>query len=168
MAVRIPAAVGGVANSTVSSVSVAAVTVPTAPSLNVTATLATMGSNPDPWITIAGTSGRILVVAKVTTTANSSRSSKDSKGEMRFARMRLYAFCLRESRLGVSHDNSRAGLHADGFFAIELLSSNFVYKVQQRRHRRTPNTELMKSSPSEYLASSYEYASEVAKADLDA
>lgn len=117
-AVRMPAAVGGVANSTVSSVSVAAITVPTAPSLNVTVSLETIGSKPDPCITMAGTSGRILVVSRVTTTANNSRSSRDSKGEMRFARMRLYSFCLRESRPDINQDTSRLGLQADGFFAI--------------------------------------------------
>src|SRR5437868_7950237 len=49
-AVRLPAVAGLVLNVTVSEVVVAAVTVPTAPSLNVTVLFAAVGSNPKPLI----------------------------------------------------------------------------------------------------------------------
>ncbi len=53
-AVRLPAVVGLVENVTVSAVEVAAVTVPTAPLLNVTVLLAAVGSKPKPLIVIRG------------------------------------------------------------------------------------------------------------------
>ena len=49
-AVRLPTAVGSVENVTVSEVAVAAVTVPTAPSLKVTVLLPAVGSKPKPLI----------------------------------------------------------------------------------------------------------------------
>src|SRR5581483_4226356 len=52
IAVRLPTAVGAVEKVTVSEVAVAAVTVPTAPSLNVTVLLAAVVSKPAPLIVI--------------------------------------------------------------------------------------------------------------------
>src|SRR5260370_28514528 len=53
-AVRLPAVAGLVLNVTVSDVAVAAVTVPTAPSLNVTVLFAAVGSKPKPLIVTVG------------------------------------------------------------------------------------------------------------------
>ncbi len=52
MAVRLPAVVGSVVNVTVSADVLAVFTVPTAPSLNVTVSLAAVGSKPKPLIVI--------------------------------------------------------------------------------------------------------------------
>jgi hypothetical protein len=69
-AVNVPAAVGFVENVTVSAVKVAAVTVPTAPLLNVTVLFAAVVSNPAPLIVIvlalAAKFAVLLVITKVT------------------------------------------------------------------------------------------------------
>ncbi len=66
-AVRLPAVVGWVENVTVSEVAVAAVTVPTAPSLKATVLLAAVGSKPKPLIVIVVALAARLAVLLVTT-----------------------------------------------------------------------------------------------------
>jgi len=66
-AVKWPAAAGLAENVTVSEVGVAVVTVPTAPSFNVTALLEAILSNPNPLIVIVVTSEAILLVVLLTT-----------------------------------------------------------------------------------------------------
>ena len=66
-AVRWPAAVGFAENVTVSEVGVAAVTVPTTPSLNVTVLFVAILSNPNPLIVIVDTSEAIRTVVLLTT-----------------------------------------------------------------------------------------------------
>jgi hypothetical protein len=69
MAVKLPAVVGGIENATVREVLVAAVTVPTAPWLNVTVFLAAVGSKPEPLIVRWGALKARRAVLAVTTGA---------------------------------------------------------------------------------------------------
>lgn len=82
MAVRLPADDGSVVNVTVSEVDVAAVTTPTAPLLNVTELLATIGSKPVPAMTISVSEADNAAVDGVTLTVRSVRTSSDSKRSM--------------------------------------------------------------------------------------
>jgi hypothetical protein len=66
-AVRLPAVVGFVLKEIVSDVGVAVVIVPTALLLNVTALLATVGSNPKPLMVTVDALAATCVVAEVTT-----------------------------------------------------------------------------------------------------
>ena len=66
-AVNVPATVGSVENVTVKVVGVAAVTIPTAPSLNETELSLAVASNPKPWITKVLALAARLVVLLVTT-----------------------------------------------------------------------------------------------------
>jgi len=76
-AVRLPAASGSVVKTISSSVAVAAVIVPAAPSLKTTLLLATMGSKPVPWITMAVASAARFDVS-IETVVSSARSSRHS------------------------------------------------------------------------------------------
>ena len=78
-AVRFPAEAGSVVNVTVNDVAVAAVTIPTAPLLNVTVLLETMGSKSVPLITTSVAEADNEVVAGVTETLRRVRSSSASK-----------------------------------------------------------------------------------------
>ena len=78
-AVRFPAEDGSVVKVTVNDVAVAAVTTPTAPLLNVTVLLETMGSKSVPLITTSVAEADSEVVAGVTETLRRVRSSRASR-----------------------------------------------------------------------------------------
>ena len=78
-AVRFPAEDGSVVKVTVNDVAVAAVTTPTAPLLNVTVLLETMGSKSVPLITTSVADAESDVVASVTETLRRVRSSSISR-----------------------------------------------------------------------------------------
>ena len=78
-AVRLPAEDGSVVKTTVREVGVAAVTTPSAPLLNVTVLLATIGSKPVPVITISVSEAERDAVEGVTVTVSSVRTSRASR-----------------------------------------------------------------------------------------
>jgi hypothetical protein len=92
-AVRFPAEDGSVVKVTVNDVAVAAVTTPTAPLLRVTLLLETIGSNPEPLITTSVSDADNEVVASVTDTLSSVRSSRTSRDSIATARVSIKRLC---------------------------------------------------------------------------
>ena len=134
IAVRTPASMGGVENSTVNCVSDAAVTVPAAPSLKATVLFETIGSNPDPVITMAGTSGKMLVVAKFTVTVNNSLSSRDSNGRRLVMPLRLRSLLECVPFLGSNQEKIPRRFQKEGFF-LDIIKNSTKRKVAGRSGR---------------------------------